>query len=199
MLRAALRLARILQKRSIAAMFAMAGLAMLPGGLLQTWASSSKDAADPGRLFRRSIPKEVRIGHALNRLTFGPRPGDAARVKAMGLKKWLDLELYPDRIPENPVLARKLEPLDSLFMTTRELVANYPEPQMVRQMVNGRLPFPSDPDRRMIIQKLAERFEKRQKAASPLPTPEQVSQNVKAAEWRLSAEEREAVGKLTHR
>ena len=30
-------------------------------------------------------------------------------------------------------------------------------------------------------------------------TPEQVSQNVKAAEWRLGDEEREAVGKLTHR
>ena len=38
--------------------------------------------------FSRPIPKDDRIPQALNRLTFGPRPGDAAQVKAMGLKKW---------------------------------------------------------------------------------------------------------------
>jgi hypothetical protein len=30
--------------------------------------------------------------HALNRLTFGPRPGDVERVKAMGLQKWIAVE-----------------------------------------------------------------------------------------------------------
>src|SRR6516164_9302314 len=88
-------------------------------------------------LFERPIPKQDRVAHALNRLTFGPKPGDAERVQGMGLKKWIDAQLHTDRIAENPVLAEKLKSLDSLFMTTDELVANYPEPQMVRQMVNG--------------------------------------------------------------
>jgi uncharacterized protein (DUF1800 family) len=109
----------------------------------------------------------------LNRLTFGPRPGDIAQVKALGLKKWIDLQLHPDRILENPVLAEKLQPLDSLSMTSEQLVASYPEPQMVRQMVNGRLPYPTDPDRRMMIQKLVDRFERRQKQGDQAPTEAQ--------------------------
>jgi uncharacterized protein (DUF1800 family) len=125
------------------------------------------------RLFQKRIPASDRILHALNRLTFGPRPGDIAQVKALGLKKWIDLQLHPDRIPENPLLAEKLKPLDSLSMTSEQLVANYPAPQMVRQMVNGRAPYPTDPDRRMMIQKLVDRFERRQKQGDQAPTEAQ--------------------------
>ena len=37
------------------------------------------------------------ILHALNRLTYGPRPGDLEAVRQMGLAKWIDLQL--NRIP----------------------------------------------------------------------------------------------------
>jgi uncharacterized protein (DUF1800 family) len=124
---------------------------------------------EKNKLFEQPIPKADRIAHALNRLTFGPKPGDAEHVQAMGLKKWIDAQLHPDRITENPVLAEKLKLLDSLSMTTEQLVSNYPEPQMVRQMVNGRVPFPSDPDRRMMIRKLVDRFERRQKQGDAAP------------------------------
>jgi uncharacterized protein (DUF1800 family) len=134
--------------------------------------ASSKTA--PG--FHKQIDKQDRILHALNRLTFGPRPGDAARVRAMGLKRWIDQQLHPYRIPENPVLEAKLEPLDSLFMATATLVENYPEPQMVRRMVNGRLAWPTDPDKRMMIERLAERIERRQKIANPPPPEEEMAE-----------------------
>jgi uncharacterized protein (DUF1800 family) len=103
-------------------------------------------------------------------LTFGPRPGDVERVKAIGLKKWIDMQLHPNRIPENPVLEAKLAPLDSLSMSTQTLVENYPEPQMVRRMLKNGMPFPSDPDRRILYEKLAERFERRQKLSDPQPS-----------------------------
>src|SRR5579884_957292 len=122
--------------------------------------------------FQIQIPKEQRIDQALNRLTFGPRSGDADRVRSLGLKKWIDLQLHPDRIPENPLLLDKLKQLDSLSMPSRELVRNYPAPQMVRQMVNGGMPFPSDPDRRMMIQRLVERFERRQQTGQEPPAPD---------------------------
>jgi uncharacterized protein (DUF1800 family) len=93
----------------------------------------------------------------------------------MGLKKWIDLELHPERIAENPVLTAKLQPLDSLFMTTRDLVANYPEPQMIRRMLDGRMAFPTDPDRRLVIQKVAERFERRQKAGQDPPQEQELA------------------------
>src|ERR1700674_1575831 len=48
--------------------------------------------------------EDARILHALDRLTFGARPADLEQVRAMGLKKWIDLQLNPKKIPENPVL-----------------------------------------------------------------------------------------------
>ena len=47
--------------------------------------------------------EDARISHALNRLTFGARPGDLEQVRAMGLKAWIDQQLHPDNIAENPV------------------------------------------------------------------------------------------------
>jgi uncharacterized protein (DUF1800 family) len=45
------------------------------------------------------LPDE-QIQQVLNRLTFGPRPGDAEKVRAMGIDKWIDLQLNPERIPD---------------------------------------------------------------------------------------------------
>jgi len=119
--------------------------------------------------FSKQISRDDRILQALNRLTFGARPGDAAQVKAMGLKKWIDLQLHPDRIPENPALLEKLKPFDSLTMSGDQLVRNYPAPQIVRQMAAGQIPFPTDPDRRLLIQKLVKRAESKQGDDAALP------------------------------
>src|ERR1700751_6321174 len=43
--------------------------------------------------------------HALQRLSFGPRPGDIERVRAMGLDKWIDQQLHPDHIDDSAVEA----------------------------------------------------------------------------------------------
>ncbi len=117
---------------------------------------------DAARQFFQQIPKDQKIRQALNRLTFGPRPGDVEKVRAIGLKKWVELQLHPGQIPENPVLTAKLKEMDTLTMSSEELVRNYPTPQMVKQMVAGQMPFPSDPDRRMLIRKLVARFQQKQ-------------------------------------
>ncbi len=118
------------------------------------------DTNDPAGLFNREIPKDQRVQQALNRLTFGPRSGDVAAVQAMGLKKWMDLQLHPERIAENPVLEGKLKIMDTLSMNSQELVRDYPSPQVVRLMMKGQMPYPSDPDRRMMIRKLAAKVAK---------------------------------------
>ena len=117
----------------------------------------------------KQLSGDDRIRQALNRLTFGPRPGDIEQVKAMGLKKWIDLQLHPERIPENPVLIEKLKPLDTLTMSSKELVRNYPAPGIVKQMVAGQIPFPTDPDRRLLVQKLVKKEEAKQGDAGSLP------------------------------
>ena len=62
-------------------------------------------------LFSKKLNKDDQVVHVLDRLTFGPRPGDVEAVKKMGLKKWIDLQLHPERISENADLEAKLEPL----------------------------------------------------------------------------------------
>jgi uncharacterized protein (DUF1800 family) len=134
------------------------GLAVAPG--ISAYARSKR--ADQARQFQKPLAGDEKILQALNRMTWGPRPGDVREVKSVGLKKWIDRQLHPEKIVENPVLKEKLKTLDTLTMSGAELVRNYPTPQMVRQMVNGLLPFPADPDRKLMLTKLMEKFEQRQ-------------------------------------
>ena len=60
-------------------------------------AKSKKDKHDTAVV---QMDEQKRALHALNRLAFGPRPGDVERVSAMGVDKWIDQQLHP----ENPDL-----------------------------------------------------------------------------------------------
>ena len=160
-----------MRNRLVLALAGVVCLAAVPG----ISGYSKKKNADEGRGFQQPLTGDEKILQALNRLTFGPRSGDLEAVKAMGLKKWIDRQLHPERIAESSLLDAKLKTLDSLEMSGSELVRNYPTPQMVRQMVNGQLPFPADPDRRLMLTKLMAKFEERQAkggdaAAAPATT-----------------------------
>src|SRR5215472_5535977 len=76
-------------------------------------------AADP---FDQRLTPDQEIIHALNRLTFGPRPGDVEEVRRIGLAKWIELQLHPERISENPALEAKLKPLATLGMSVADVV-----------------------------------------------------------------------------
>ena len=73
----------------------------------------------------RQIPKDKQVEHALSRLTWGAQPGDVARVDQIGLKKWLDEQLHPERIAENPELERRLNDLVTLGKGTPELMETF--------------------------------------------------------------------------
>jgi uncharacterized protein (DUF1800 family) len=88
--------------------------------------------------FDQRLTSDQQIVHALNRLTFGPRPGDVDQVRRLGLSKWIDLQLHPDQINENPVLEEKLKPLETLRMSLPDVIAKYtPEPNKPMVMVQG--------------------------------------------------------------
>ena len=80
----------------------------------------------------KKLHKDEQVLHALDRLTFGPRPGDVAAVKKLGVKKWIELQLHPEQIKENPELERSLQPLESLRMSQAMTAASYPPPQLIR-------------------------------------------------------------------
>ncbi len=79
-------------------------------------------AADP---FEQKLSPDRQIVQALNRLTFGPRPGDVEEVRRIGLSRWIDQQLHPDAIAENPKLEDRLKPLDTLQMPLPELISQY--------------------------------------------------------------------------
>ncbi len=68
------------------------------------------------------------IFHALNRLAYGPRPGDVERVRQMGLAKWIDQQLNPSSIDDKALEAR-LEDYPTLKMSTAKLIEDYPQPK----------------------------------------------------------------------
>lgn len=91
--------------------------------------------------FEQKLSPERQIIQALNRLTFGPRPGDVEDVRRVGLAKWMELQLHPDQIAENPVLEKRLEPLDSLRMPVSEVIAKYSPNQNMGMMMAMENPF----------------------------------------------------------
>jgi uncharacterized protein (DUF1800 family) len=123
-------------------------------------AAAQKNSGD----FSAPLSSSQKIIHALNRLTFGPRPGDFERVEKMGIEPWIAQQLHPDDLAENPVLAQKLAPLDTLRMTSREMAAKYPPPQLIKAMMDGRVAYPSDPEQRMIVASAERRYKRKQDA-----------------------------------
>src|SRR5271165_3494520 len=73
------------------------------------------------------------VMHALNRLAYGPRPGDVERIKQMGLAKWIDQQLNPNSIDDKALQAR-LENYPTLAMSTTQLIADYPQPKQAEKL-----------------------------------------------------------------
>src|SRR5258707_713445 len=48
----------------------------------------------------QTLSEHDRALHALQRLTFGPRPGDLERVLATGVDNWIAQQLDPAQIPD---------------------------------------------------------------------------------------------------
>lgn len=81
------------------------------------------------------------ILHALNRLAYGPRPGDVERVRQMGLANWINQQLNPKSIDDSAVEAR-LNGYPTLKMTTAQLMAQYPNPkQAAKQAEQAKQPL----------------------------------------------------------
>jgi uncharacterized protein (DUF1800 family) len=72
--------------------------------------------------------------HLLNRIAFGPRPRDADRVQKIGIEKYIEEQLYPERIDDGAVEAR-LDEIPSLKMSVAELLDKYPPMQGLHQNV----------------------------------------------------------------
>src|SRR5512138_2038144 len=122
--------------------------------------------------------------HALNRLTFGPRPGDVDRVMQIGVDKWIDQQLNPGKIDDSALEAR-LSQYRTLKMDAREMAENFPPPQVLKAVADGRMGMPRDPEKRAVYEAAVERYQDRKEkkadkaaAAEPQPPAQDDQQNM---------------------
>ncbi|MFI5059492.1 MAG: DUF1800 domain-containing protein [Candidatus Acidiferrales bacterium] len=80
----------------------------------------------------KDLSTDEAILHALNRLGYGPRPGDVERVRQMGLAKWIEQQLNPNSIDDKALTAR-LENYPTLAMSTSRLLEEYPQPKQAEK------------------------------------------------------------------
>src|SRR5882672_890538 len=100
------------------------GLAAIGAGLPGTLSGHPAAATFPN--------DDKTIVHVLNRIGFGPRagdPGDVAKVKAIGLQRYIDDQLHPERIAD-PAMTARLTGLTTLSMSSREIAETYEIPQL---------------------------------------------------------------------
>jgi hypothetical protein len=100
--------------------------------------------AAPPAMLAEVIPAEAHLTaltpqqktlHALNRLTFGPRPGDEAAVSRMGIEAWFQLQLHPEKI-DDAAFEAELAKFPAMQLTQQQLMARFPGPQELKEMAN---------------------------------------------------------------
>jgi uncharacterized protein (DUF1800 family) len=94
----------------------------------QKSAQPALDKKFKGNLPITELTEDEAILHALNRLGYGPRPGDVERIRKMGLEKWIEQQLHPDSIDDS-ALDDRLEKYPTLAMSSTKLLDEYPPPQ----------------------------------------------------------------------
>ena len=82
----------------------------------------------------KALTEDQKILHVLNRLGYGARAGDVEKVKAIGLKNYIEQQLNPNSIAD-PVAESKVQGLDVLKLSNDEMFAKYPAPQAILQVV----------------------------------------------------------------
>ena len=115
------------------------------GCLLVLGVGSPLIGAWRGAPFRAGAPPSILTSrdsalHALNRLSYGPRPGEVERMAAEGVMHWVDRQLTPRKIDDG-VLARREREFHILDYDRSDLAGMYAEVQQERrerkQAANG--------------------------------------------------------------
>ncbi len=77
-----------------------------------------------------TFPKDDKaIVHVLNRIGFGPRPGDVDRVRRIGIGRYIDQQLHPERVADTALRAR-LSGLETIGLTSRAIAEEYELPAL---------------------------------------------------------------------
>src|ERR1039458_2368849 len=131
---------QLLQK-SLAAVLCFS-LTSVPGWP-QRPSASAKQLANTARPSNKPRPEyqsgqlqgDARILHALNRFTFGPRPGDIGVVRSIGLDLWFEQQLHPASLDLTDLNARLAE-FPAMQWNPEDLLFRIPSNAIIRQAIN---------------------------------------------------------------
>lgn len=93
--------------------------------------SASVSKKFKGHLPITDLTEDQAITHALNRLAYGPRPGDVERIRQMGLERWIDQQLNPETIDDSVLENRLADKYATLSMSPGELAEKFPTPAQI--------------------------------------------------------------------
>jgi len=99
--------------RTAGAVVALAVVLLAPVVLAQKGSSAVPRTAD-----------DATVAHVLNRLGYGPSPGDIARVQQMTVAAYIEEQLHPERIADAGLKAR-LAAYPTIDLSTAELARDY--------------------------------------------------------------------------
>ena len=108
----------------------LAATSGIPIGVLANAEKSNTSKKSSARV----LSEEQRIVHLLNRLGYGPRPGDVTRVQQLGINAYIDSQLHPERIADTTV-ERRLAEFKTLTLTQTELMEIEKESREFRNQI----------------------------------------------------------------
>lgn len=110
----------------------------------QPRAARSRSSVSPKKIIVAPLNQRERATQILNRLTFGPRPGEVDRVLAMGVDKWFEQQLNPQSISDD-ALNKRLAAYPTLTMTPEQALTAFPDRATIKAVADERLQPPTDP------------------------------------------------------
>jgi len=109
-------------------------LGVTPVGVYAQSAGAKSPSRTVARSDVRELPADQQIIQALNRLTFGAKPGDVQKVRAIGLDNWIDQQLRPDKINDS-AMEQFVANYPAINQDQNDLLRQYGEQQRARQQV----------------------------------------------------------------
>ncbi len=127
--------------------------------------ASNQSNAETASSHRRGsgMSKHAKALHALNRLTFGPRPGEVEEVEAMGVERWIDLQLHPKKIDDS-ALEQRLAEYKAPFMNPQTLMQEFPPGNLIRQALKGGIAVPGGEPEQAVWESQMARVRQRQQS-----------------------------------
>jgi uncharacterized protein (DUF1800 family) len=83
----------------------------------------------------RDLTAREQAHHVLNRLAFGPRPGEVDRVVAMGVDRWIEQQLRPEALPDREVDRVVATAFPAVRQSAADLLREHP-PREVQRLQN---------------------------------------------------------------